>query len=503
MNHTAEQIAEQLPQSSLENAGELAEGAVANFADGIISGIDEADYEDADGSFIELNRAINYALKKESGQPVDDLELTKPYMRARKDFALAVIGNLGARFAAADDAQDMEAVETLAEKLETSLLGGAPNILNYVGDFDDSLDVAVAAQEVPVLRRATWEITEHAMQRITFASDPEAWSQSLEDKVLQASPIRQLQLLKFYESMSQHATAAGYGEEAAHILLAIFEDISQSGTALTGLVAAGYAVDVEDRFMNQRALTGNACTEITQWEKYGLSQYFQLPENIAGLYSVAHIARDTLGLRDQWGTIRSLAKMPDIPQELSGDRLVLSNVMQWFDHAHPEATVPNRATVDWLTRNLEDESIKQAISHAHTGSERLDVINQASGKSIAQPRSVTDIEPLGKVVGEQGIKNLPSEEATALLQTIHQPEVREMLEDFLGISLAELNLQSQLYLLQYVVERSPAEFSRLTHAAERLGGGASSIYWSNVGVSERKTYVSSTEFQPVSRVDFY
>lgn len=271
----------------------------AQLATTVVRALERENTKDIYGSYLAINNTINTLFQKKLGEE-------DPYRRSpenqvlRKEFALGVIDSVK-QYA---NNNPPSAVRELAGKIDISLLGGSPNIIDHIGDLDSQIDVAAASQEVPQLAKIVWEVRELAMQNITFTYNPQETAQLLADKVTESTgdPVRQLELLKFYDSLSQQAANAGYGEQAGVILSVVLDYLSrESENALSAHVARYYSALANARLEDEIGyISGREITDIG-------GDGFNLPEELKDSCRSTLIARDAVGIIDSYGIIRFIA----------------------------------------------------------------------------------------------------------------------------------------------------------------------------------------------------
>lgn len=430
----------------------------------IVDSIDHDEIESLDDAGFDLYSAIGILLRRKSGEDEYGY-IGLSQQKVRKDFALGVITHVK-ELIEGRSSEVSERDSRVVSKLDRTLFSGSPNSMDYVGGLDDQIDIALAAQEVPELRRAVWEVRESVMQGITFSKEPEMIKAMLVEKVAGAPPVRQLELLKFYDALSHQATDASYGEDAARVLTEVYSKVAASNNALTGIIAEQYRLDTLQRSYDDISLTGDAAASLTRHEEFGLKNHIQLPEGWQGLYRPAHVAVDTIGLRDNYGIIRQVAHVEGIPENISAQEMYLSNVRDVLSQSG-NATYPDEFYYEakqFLETRLDQDGALQ-IRQTRDLAELIATVDR-----LLRPYEEPVIHMKKTEFDSMQTVGAFSDEAVNLLQNVHIPAIREALEASTGVRLSQISLATQAQLLEYMVRRTPEEFRRLSRAAEGIQG---------------------------------
>lgn len=432
---------------------------IAKLVVDMIENEESAAYDLSTSSLV-VDDVLSTVLRIKSSEP-DDNRLRSTQMRLRKEFILSVMRSYVDRVSLGMDESEAKA---LAGKIQDVFVSHSPNMTDYIGGLDDRIDVAVAGQAIPYMDKLVWGVKEEAMQSVTFSREPERLTESLVKRVASVSPAEQLQTLKFYESMSHHATNASYGENAASVFVDVFAQLRDvDGNALTAIVASQYYEDVVARY-NNYVPTGSHSAELTRYEAFGLNRRISLPDDWRGLYRPARIASDVVATRDGYGVVRQVAQLTKELKPISEEELNLANVCDFLGNLE-------RADNQW---DFYDSAM------TFLGS-RLDGDEAAAVRKASTPYELRDV--VGGLLREYNVGLVSFEkndftkledvfdgdsEKVELLQIVHTPEIREMLEKHIGVDLSEIPLAMQARLLGYMTHRSMEEFSRVSEVAGKI-----------------------------------
>lgn len=452
----------------------LVDKEVGDLASLVVDAIDTADSDTAFSPIttMAMQKVLSSVLRIKSGEPNDNY-LRSAQQEMRKGFILSVVQHYNEKID--DDLDNQAEAKELANRVQELFVSMSPNITDYIGDIGDQIDVAVAAQAAPYMDRLAWNVKEEAMQNITFSKSPDKITDTLVNHVVQASPVNQLQTLKLYESMSQHATAASYGERATDIFIDTFSDIKNASdsNALTAIVAGQYCQDTLERRLNNLTMTGSHSAELTYYEEFGLNRRIALPDGWKELYRPAIIASDAIGVRDRYGVIRQVASLNEEITGVSDDELALSNAKAYLSHPGADQWEFFDSAKMFLNSRLDGDAAKEIQKASNSRDLRSAIDGILSSYDVDTVHfKKSDFDSVEDTLGGDG-------EKANLLQIVHTPEIRGMLENSTGINLAEIPLSMQTQLLDYMTRRSLEDFSRLSKTASKIrqdGGSTTSFF---------------------------
>jgi hypothetical protein len=423
-----------------------------------VAGQPEADVLGGDFDF---QRGIETLLKAQSPAPeTQDGRLSAEYMEARKNFVVAVANRFRDEQASAQTESEMETLRQLAGRTEGLLFSGSPNMVDYVGGFDDMIDVATAAQDAPLLKRLNWESKESLMQAITFTGEPDGVVSYFTDKVEAADPVSKLQILKLGDQLARQAMDTGsYGDNAAQLLYRVFEAAEQDGTALASLAAGYYRSNLETLFQDDMQVVGDSATELVWQERYGLTPAYQLPENLKDYYTVSHVASDAVGLRDSWGTIK-LADTKTDTITANDDISVLARLGEVMRMRGVTAELVGDS-IRWAAANLSEGEARDKIAGMRDPAQVAAFAQEQLHGAFPQPVEIVP-EPLRNKLEGLQVPGGDVDYTVRLIQELHLPSMREMVEDTLGVGLSAVDLQSQVFLLDFMAKADHKAFDRLS-----------------------------------------
>lgn len=415
-------------------------------------------YDQLDG-FNERKR-IDAKLRAAIGEDPEDGSpyISHEHMNARRDFLIGTLEYFADRQAKITSKAEADEVQKLANVTEHCLFSGSPNASDYIGNITNMLDVLQVADRCPYFKRMQWELTENAMQGLTFSKNPAELRDRLVTKVVNSEAVDQLRTLRQLNRLARNASSASYGDTAAQIIYSTYVDTSDQTEGLTRIVASALANELGLSISEDEPLyTGGE--EIHAKEQFVYTHTVALPPRFEGLYTAGNFASDMAGLRNRYGGIDYAAQ--GTLQEQDDTVFVIGNCLEQLQ-LHPRREV-QAAVVDWLSDKGQPELANKLRSvNPEMARDLLQQQIDTIPKQQLDPRPLEDV--LTSYVPEDQVVRI-----TALLQEMHQPAIREFLETRLGCSLPQLSLEAQIQFLQYVASADEASLDHLIDVANMVG----------------------------------
>lgn len=367
----------------------------------------------------------------------------------------------------------------------------SPSIANLAG-LDGLIDLSVKATRVPEAQGYFGgNMVGEVVYELSFCS--ESYLNDLENQWVDRPISEVLDFVKYLQSVGAHAIANG--EWARPCLDKIYKILNfLNNNYQTSFVS--YVVDfAEDRLYNEfnnpsvsifqyhgdrsnSRLSEQTSLEIER-ESAVLSSELNFTKELDMGDKVVQVASDAVSVLDFSNTARYYGKYKRekvLDEEEQKFRLYFSN-LNGVLHSYRAEQLASPENIQ-IVLDFYKSDIATRFNEFGVGSEEVEVLSRKDpvifiekmkelfGKvfsSLGSQGTLVELHKYEQILEDKSLNpfGLSDEDLPLLLERLHEPVIREKVNQDLGIKLEELPLHSQIYLLRFLSEKNGLQFKRL------------------------------------------